>query len=97
MKVTDPGEGMENFPPLPRQAPLISKTEPDFILRTLVGAMVGLLSFICLFAWNGNRELGEIRAEFRTNTEATNQRITALENVTDRRLTALEQRVWNSQ
>jgi hypothetical protein len=61
----------------------------------MVGAAVAFLGFISLAAWNGNRELGEIRSEFRTNTAATDRRIKSLEDITDRRLTALEQRVWS--
>ena len=80
-----------------RRAPLIQSAEPDFVLRTLVGAMVALLGFICYAAWTGNRELGEMRAEYRANTEATDRRITALEIATDRRLSALEQRAWKGE
>jgi hypothetical protein len=80
-----------------RTAPLISRAEPDYLSRTLLGAIVALLGFISLAAWNGNRELGEIRAEVSANTQATDRRISALEAATDRRLTALEQRVWKGE
>lgn len=78
----------------PARGPLISKAEPDFLLRTLVGCAVALLGFICIASWNSNRELGEMRTEMRTSTEATDRRITSLENATDRRITALERKVW---
>jgi len=71
-----------------RSAPLISRPEPDFVMRTLVGVLgtivVAQLSFILVASWNSNRELGEIKAEFRATVAAM-----------DRRVTALEQRVWN--
>jgi hypothetical protein len=77
-----------------RSAPLISRSEPDYFSRTLLGAIVTLLGFICWSAWTFNREMGELRGEFRSYTLATDRRITALEDQTDRRLTALEQRAW---
>lgn len=71
-----------------RSSPLIARTEPDFVMRTMVGALgvivVTLLTFILNASYNSNRELGEIKAEFRATVAAM-----------DRRLTALEQRVWN--
>lgn len=71
-----------------RSSPLIGKGEPDFVLRTMVGILglivVGLLSFILNASYSSNRELGEIKSEFRATVAAM-----------DRRLTALEQRVWN--
>jgi hypothetical protein len=87
----------ENLSPRVRSAPLISHVEPDFVARTLLAAMVTLLGFICYAAWSGNRELGEMRAEYRANTEATERRITAFEMATERRLSALEQRVWKGE
>lgn len=81
----------------PRSAPLIAKGEPDFILRTLVGIVVTLLTFMCYATWNSNRELGEISSRFEESTKATDRRITALEMATDRRLTVLEQRGRNNE
>lgn len=73
-----------------RDAPLIARPEPDFVMRTMVGVLgvivVALLSFILNASYNSNRELGEIKAESRATAAAM-----------DRRLTALEQRVWNQE
>ncbi len=75
------------------RTPLIAQSKPDPLLRFLVGVAVGLLGWLCLFAYNGNREIGVLAAEFRQNTSATDRRITALEAATERRLTVLENRV----
>lgn len=90
----DRRQSIDNVAPLLPRGPLITKAEPDFVLRTLAGIVVALLGFICIAVWNGNRELGEIKAEAKASRDATDRRITALENATDRRITALEQKVW---
>lgn len=77
----------------PRSAPLISKASSDTFVKVCLSATVALLAFLLGFAYNGNREIGEIAAEFRQNTQATDRRISALELATDRRLTVLENRV----
>jgi hypothetical protein len=77
--------------PRTRRAPsVIFKSEPDFILRLLMGGVVTLLTFILWAVYTGNREQGETRTELRAYVEATDRRIDSLENATDRRLTVLE-------
>lgn len=76
-----------------RSAPLISKPSADNFVKVALGAVVALLTFLLGFAYNGNREIGVLAAEFRQNTQATDRRITALEIATDRRLSAVESRV----
>lgn len=76
-----------------RRAPLISKPATDNFVKVALGAVVALLTFLLGFAYNGNREIGVLAAEFRQNTQATDRRITALEIATDRRLSAVESRV----
>lgn len=77
-----------------RDAPLISKpSHPDTFVKVSLGAVVALLTFLLGFAYNGNREIGVLAAEFRQNTNATDRRISALELATDRRLTVLENTV----
>jgi len=89
----DEDDDSESFAPR-RSVPLISHAEPDYLSRALLGAIVALLGFICWSSWNFNREIGELRGEYRANTLATDRRITAFELATERRLGALEQRVW---
>ena len=85
-----PDDDSEAFGRPHRNYPLIAKTEPDFVMRTMVGVLgvivVALLSFILNASYNNNRELGEIKAEFRATVLAM-----------DRRLAALEQRVWRNE
>lgn len=77
-----------------RDAPLISKpSHPDTFVKVALGAVVALLTFLLGFAYNGNREIGVLAAEFRQNTQATDRRISALELATERRLTVLENTV----
>jgi hypothetical protein len=76
-----------------RSAPLISKPASDLLVKILLSAMVALLAFLLGFAYDGNREIGELASELRNNTLATDRRITALETATERRLTVLENRV----
>lgn len=69
----------------PRAAPsVVFRTEPDLWLRTLVGAAVALLSFICYASYTGNREVGEMRAEFKLYMDSTDRRIAALESMVQR-------------
>lgn len=76
-----------------RAAPLIARAPVDAFIKIALTAVVALLTFLLLFAYNGNREIGEMRSEWRENTKATDRRIDALETATDRRLTAIENRV----
>ena len=77
-----------------RRSPLISKQQhADPFVKVALAAVVALLTFLLGFAYNGNREIGELAAEFRQNTQATDRRISALELATERRLTAVENRV----
>lgn len=76
-----------------RRAPLISKPQADPFVKIALSAVVALLTFLLGFAYNGNREIGVLAAEFRQNTQATDRRITALELATDRRISSLENRV----
>ena len=47
--------------------------------------VVGLLSFICVAVWSGNREYGELSASFKTYAEATNRRLDSIERRLERR------------
>lgn len=77
-----------------RRSPLIHKpSHPDTFVKVALGAVVALLTFLLGFAYNGNREIGVLAAEFRQNTQATDRRISALELATERRLTVLENTV----
>lgn len=67
-----------------RRAPLISKPSSDTFVKVALSAMVALLAFLLGFAYNGNREIGVLAAEFRQNTSATERRLTALENRVER-------------
>jgi hypothetical protein len=76
-----------------RSAPLISKASTDTFVKVTLSAMVALLAFLLAFAYNGNRELGELSEQVALSIKSTDRRIDALESATDRRLTVLENRV----
>lgn len=76
-----------------RVQPLISRAAADWFVKTALGAIVLLLTFLLGFAYNGNRELGVLSESVKLSTVATDRRINALESATDRRLTVLENRV----
>lgn len=63
---------------------LISKPPSDTFVKVALSAMVALLAFLLGFAYNGNREIGVLAAEFRQNTSATERRLTVLENRVER-------------
>lgn len=50
----------------------------------MVTIIVGLLTFICIAVWDGNREGGELQSAFREYAAATNRRLDALERMLER-------------
>lgn len=68
-----------------RRGSLISKPpQPDTFVKVALSAMVALLAFLLGFAYNGNREIGVLAESFRQNAQATERRLSALENRVDR-------------